>query len=160
MSKYILKCISWTVSTCGSWSPARRTAATASSACRSANGASWCGATDMTCIAAIAEKTDFNPREVRGKRYLCAQLHRDIRGPAGTTFPYHKRADGQLWPFSKQDCYVYHTRELSMQECMLRSDAASHTLPVLPLRVVPQSDFIIARCKSILCTRSFPMGYR
>jgi hypothetical protein len=27
-----------------------------------------------------------------------------------------------------------------MQECMLRSDA----LPVLPLRVVPQSDFIIA----------------
>ena len=42
---------------------------------------------DMTRIAAIAEKTDFNPREVRGKRYLCAQLHRDIRGPAGTTFP-------------------------------------------------------------------------
>jgi hypothetical protein len=26
MSKYTLKCISWTVSTCGSWSPARRTA--------------------------------------------------------------------------------------------------------------------------------------
>jgi hypothetical protein len=110
-------------------------------------------------IAAIAEKTDFNPREVRGKRYLCAQLHLNIRGPAGTTFPYHKRAEGQLWPFSKQDCYVYHKRELSMQECMLRSDAPSHTLPVLPLRVVPQSDFIIARCKSILCTRSFPMGH-
>ena len=113
----------------------------------------------MTRIAAIAEKTDFNPREVRGKRYLCAQLHLNIRGPAGTTFPYHKRAEGQLWPFSKQDCYVYHKRELSMQECMLRSDAPSHTLPVLPLRVVPQSDFIIARCKSILCTRSCPMGH-
>jgi hypothetical protein len=28
----------------------------------------------MTCIAAIAEKTDFNPRELRGKRHLCAQL--------------------------------------------------------------------------------------
>ena len=114
---------------------------------------------DMTRIAAIAEKTDFNPREVRGKKYLCARLHLNIRGPAGTTFPYRKRGDGQLWPFSKQDCYVYHKRELSMQECMLRSDAPSHTLPVLPLRVVPQSDFIIARCKSILCTRSFPMGH-
>jgi Glutathione-dependent formaldehyde-activating enzyme len=41
---------------------------------------------------------------------------------------------------------------------MLRSDAPSHTLPVLPLRVVPQSDFIIARCKSILCTRSWVTG--
>ena len=86
MSKYTLKCISWTINM-RFMSPARRAAATASSACRSANSASWCGATDMTCIAAIAEKTDFNPREVRGKRYLCAQLHRNIRGPAGTTFP-------------------------------------------------------------------------
>ena len=115
---------------------------------------------DMTRIAAIAEKTDFNPRAVRAKRYLCAQLHRNIRGTAGTTFPYHKRADGQLWPFSKQDSHVYHKRELSMRECMLRSDAPSHTFPVLPLRVVPQSDFIVARRKSILCTRSFPMGHR
>ena len=36
---------------------------------------------------------------------------------------------------------------------------SSYNLPVLPLRVVPQSDFIGAHCKSILCTRSFPMGY-
>jgi hypothetical protein len=46
MSKYTLKC------TCGSWSPVRRTAATASSACRSANGASWGGATDMSIYEA------------------------------------------------------------------------------------------------------------
>jgi hypothetical protein len=42
---------------------------------------------DMTRIAAIAEKTDFNPREVRGKRYLCAQLHRNIRGLPGPPSP-------------------------------------------------------------------------
>jgi hypothetical protein len=42
---------------------------------------------------------------------------------------------------------------------MLRSDAPSYNLPVLPLHVVPQGDFIGARCKSILCTRSFPMDY-
>ena len=60
---------------------------------------------------------------------------------------------------SKRYVYVYYKWELSMHECMLRSDAPSYTLPVLPLRVVPQSDFISARCKSVLCTRSFPMGY-
>ena len=67
-------------------------------------------------------------------------------------------ADGKLRPFSKQNIYVYHKWQLSMRECILRSDAPSNTLPVLPLRVVPQGNFIIARCKSILCTRSFPMG--
>ena len=67
-------------------------------------------------------------------------------------------ADGKLRPFSKQNIYVYHKWQLSMRECMLRSDAPSNTLPVLPLRVVSQGNFIIARCKSILCTRSFPMG--
>ena len=64
-------------------------------------------------------------------------------------------------PFSKQDCYVYHKRELSMQECMLRSDAPSHTpSQVLPLRVVPQSDFIIAHCESIFFSWiRFAMGH-
>ena len=67
-------------------------------------------------------------------------------------------ADGKLRPFNKQNIYVYHKWQLSMRKCTLRSDAPSNTLPVLPLRVVSQGNFIIARCKSILCTRSFPMG--
>ncbi len=41
--------------------------------------------------------------------------------------------------------YVYYKWELSMHECMFPSDAPSYTLPVLPLRVVPQSDLISAR---------------